>query len=207
MQQEAARQMAALSAQEQQQEIMKEEEPPSVVASDSEIVPQDPSGPLIPNFSSKRPSRRRKPSIYWDIPPAGFEHVSPYQYKQMQAAGQIPATQLFGPTLAADMSKEVSYDRHGNPRETHRTSAVVAPPPPVPVVGSTITRQARRLYVGNIPFGCTEEEMMEFFNTRMHVCNFAQAPGNPVLACQINLDKNFSFLEVCFIFIAVISIS
>jgi splicing factor U2AF subunit len=26
----------------------------------------------------------------------------------------------------------------------------------VPVVGSTITRQARRLYVGNIPFGVTE---------------------------------------------------
>lgn len=26
----------------------------------------------------------------------------------------------------------------------------------MPVVGSTITRQARRLYVGNIPFGVTE---------------------------------------------------
>lgn len=65
----------------------------------------------------------------------------------------------------------------------------------VPVVGSTITRQARRLYVGNIPFGVTEDEMMEYFNQQMHLSGLAQAAGNPVLACQINLDKNFAFLE------------
>lgn len=89
----------------------------------------------------------------------------------MQAAGQIPAT------IVAD-----------------------TPQAAVPVVGSTITRQARRLYVGNIPFGVTEEEMMEFFNQQMHLSGLAQAAGNPVLACQINLDKNFAFLEVVFYF-------
>ncbi|RWS28228.1 splicing factor U2AF 50 kDa subunit-like protein [Leptotrombidium deliense] len=114
----------------------------------------------------KKILRRKKPTQYWDIPPPGFEHITPYQYKAMQAAGQIPATLFAAPGTA-----------------------------PVPIVGSTITRQARRLYVGNIPFGCSEEEMMEFFNTQMHACGFAQAPGNPVLACQINLDKNFAFLE------------
>lgn len=51
------------------------------------------------------------------------------------------------------------------------------------------------MYVGNIPFGVTEEEMMEFFNQQMHLSGLAQAAGNPVLACQINLDKNFAFLE------------
>uniref|UniRef100_T1JHC7 U2 snRNP auxiliary factor large subunit n=1 Tax=Strigamia maritima TaxID=126957 RepID=T1JHC7_STRMM len=100
----------------------------------------------------KKASRRRKPSLYWDLPPA--------------AAGQIPAP-LIDP----------------NPQAA------------VPVVGSTITRQARRLYVGNIPFGVTEEEMMDFFNQQMHVAGLAQALGNPILACQINLDKNFAFLE------------
>ena len=62
-------------------------------------------------------------------------------------------------------------------------------PQPVPVVGSTITRQARRLYVGNIPFGVTEEEMMEFFNQQMHLAGLAQAAGNPVLACQVSVWK------------------
>lgn len=38
--------------------------------------------------------------------------------------------------------------------------------------------------------------MMEFFNQQMHLSGLAQAAGNPVLACQINLDKNFAFLEV-----------
>ncbi|KAL1437135.1 hypothetical protein MTO96_049124 [Rhipicephalus appendiculatus] len=73
--------------------------------------------------------------------------------------------------------------------------AIIQPPAAVPIVGGTITRQARRLYVGNIPFGCSEEEMMDYFNAQMHACGFSQAPGNPVLACQINLDKNFAFLE------------
>lgn len=84
----------------------------------------------------------------------------------MQAAGQIPASTIPDTPQAA-----------------------------VPVVGSTITRQARRLYVGNIPFGVTEDEMMEFFNQQMHLVGLAQAAGSPILACQINLDKNFAFLE------------
>lgn len=29
----------------------------------------------------------------------------------------------------------------------------------------------------------------------MHLCGLAQAAGNPVIACQINLDKNFAFIE------------
>ncbi|TMW51308.1 hypothetical protein DOY81_003627 [Sarcophaga bullata] len=111
-------------------------------------------------------TRRRKPSLYWDVPPPGFEHITPLQYKAMQASGQIPANTVPDIPQAA-----------------------------VPVVGSTITRQARRLYVGNIPFGVTEDEMMEFFNQQMHLTGLAQAAGNPVLACQINLDKNFAFLE------------
>lgn len=65
----------------------------------------------------------------------------------------------------------------------------------VPVVGPSVTCQARRLYVGNIPFGSNEDAMLDFFNQQMHLCGLAQAAGNPVIACQINLDKNFAFIE------------
>lgn len=65
--------------------------------------------------SGKHRSRRRKISLYWDVPSPGFEHITPLQYKAMQAAGQIPAN------IVAD-----------------------TPQAAVPVVGSTITRQARR---------------------------------------------------------------
>ena len=37
---------------------------------------------------------------------------------------------------------------------------------------------------------------MDFFNQQMHLSGLAQAAGNPILACQVNLDKNFAFLEV-----------
>lgn len=206
MQQEAARQQIQLQEILQQQTIQQQMQDDG----SQSPIPENPAGPLIP--STKKPSRRRKASQYWDVPPAGFEQVSPYQYKQMQAAGQIPASQLFGsgagsgantgPTFTGHLLGHRDLDRHDRHHDrsnSHHSSMSLATPAaltPPAVVGSTITRQARRLYVGNIPFGCPEEEMMEFFNARMHACKFAQAPGNPVLACQINLDKNFSFLEV-----------
>lgn len=159
---------------------------------------------VVPGGPKK--SRRRKPSLYWDVPPPGFEHITPLQYKAMQASGQIPATMLaatgalataavasVGGGLGGGMGAVGGGSLAGS---TPLAPAAIAPvAPAVPIVGSTITRQARRLYVGNIPFGCSEEEMMDYFNAQMHACGFSQAPGNPVLACQINLDKNFAFLE------------
>lgn len=56
-------------------------------------------------------------------------------FTPFEAAGQIPATALL-PTMTPD--------------------GLAVTPTPVPVVGSQMTRQARRLYVGNIPFGITE---------------------------------------------------
>lgn len=40
---------------------------------------------------------------------------------------------------------------------------------------------------------------MDFFNHQMKMTGLAQAEGSPVIAVQINLDKNFAFLEVIFI--------
>lgn len=34
--------------------------------------------------SPKTKSKRRKPSLNWDVPPPGFEHIAPLQYKAMQ---------------------------------------------------------------------------------------------------------------------------
>lgn len=42
---------------------------------------------------------------------------------------------------------------------------------------------------------------MDFFNAQMRLGGLTQAPGNPVLAVQINQDKNFAFLEVSQLFV------
>ena len=83
---------------------------------------------------------KKKPYKYWDVPPPGFEHITPMQYKAMQAAGQIPSN----PTIS-------------NPAGMTMNTTI-------PFAGSAISRQARRLYVGNIPFGVTEVRYIQ------HLC-------------------------------------
>lgn len=69
------------------------------------------------------------------------------------AAGQIPATALL-PTMTPD--------------------GLAVTPTPVPVVGSQMTRQARRLYVGNIPFGITEVLNEHYSHTRISLQGFGE---------------------------------
>ena len=38
--------------------------------------------------------------------------------------------------------------------------------------------------------------MITFFNDKMQESGLTSAPGYPVLAVQINMDKNFAFVEV-----------
>ncbi|CAF3731926.1 unnamed protein product [Rotaria sp. Silwood1] len=127
-----------------------------------------------PKDSSKKEHKNDKKPVkkykYWDVPPVGFEHITPVQYKAMQASGQI--SQIF-----------TGKDWSAN------TAAAT------PVLGSHVVHQSRRLYVGNIPFGVSENAMMEFFNQQMQLTGLSQTEGNPVIAVQINLDKNFAFLE------------
>ncbi|KAH8252582.1 hypothetical protein KR032_000655 [Drosophila birchii] len=120
---------------------------------------------LLKTRLERRPGRLRSS---WDIPPEGYSHLTPIQYKAMQASGQIASRIL----PEAQPSGE---------------SAAIA----------MVTRQARRLYVGNIPFGITEEDMMEFFNYQLKALGLSkhQGDGKAVLTCQTNLEKNFAFLE------------
>jgi splicing factor U2AF subunit len=141
--------------------------------------PQDtnrnkPSRSGSPKDRPKKENKTEKKVIkkykYWDVPPVGFEHITPIQYKAMQASGQI--SQMF-----------TGKDWSAN------TAAAT------PVLGSHVVHQSRRLYVGNIPFGVSENAMMEFFNQQMQLVGLSQTEGSPVIAVQINLDKNFAFLE------------
>ena len=43
---------------------------------------------------------------------------------------------------------------------------------------------------------CLQSLMIEFFNAKMQEAKLNTAPGNPVIAAQINLEQNFAFIEV-----------
>ena len=37
---------------------------------------------------------------------------------------------------------------------------------------------------------------MDYFNNQMKMAGLSQTEGDPIIACQVNLDKNYAFLEV-----------
>ena len=41
-------------------------------------------------------SKRRKQSIWWDLAPRGFEHISPLQYKAMQGTFMFSKAEMDG---------------------------------------------------------------------------------------------------------------
>ncbi|XP_047143470.1 splicing factor U2AF 65 kDa subunit isoform X4 [Hydra vulgaris] len=117
---------------------------------------------------SSRSTPKTKRNTLWDVPPKGYEDITPVQFKALRASGQVEMpTPLSGGVIPATALPQ----------------------------GAQMTMQARRLYCGNLPFGITEDLMVDFFNAKMRESDMARQPGNPVLACQINLEKNFAFLE------------
>ena len=83
--------------------------------------------------------------------------------------------------------------------------AIPGLPPPMPVstfgmgtgVNPNLSRQSRRLYIGSITPDINEQNLTDFFNSKMKEMNLGTgAPGNPVLAVQCNYEKNYAFVEV-----------
>lgn len=108
----------------------------------------------------------------------------------MQAAGQIPHSVV---NPSSQILQGTKY-AHPDPLEAAKAAAAIINATILKGTTKTapaLTRQARRLYVGNIPFNVTENEIIDFFQFNM----ISTQPGSPVLACQINLDKNFAFVE------------
>jgi len=76
------------------------------------------------------------------------------------------------------------------------------PPMPVPTFGMGIginpnlSRQSRRLYIGSITPDVNEQNLTDFFNSKMAEMNIGTGgTGNPVLAVQCNYEKNYAFVE------------
>lgn len=123
---------------------------------------------------------RAKPSSNWDVPPPGYESMAPEQYKIMMA-----------PTRAAAAAGASSP-----------STSALAPQDPHALVASSSgssssqqTRQARRLYVGNLPLGYADTQIVDFFNETIQHYNLATMPGGPVVQAQLNAEKGFAFLE------------
>ncbi|KAJ2776912.1 hypothetical protein GGI15_004689 [Coemansia interrupta] len=148
----------------------------------------------------RRSSRRDDPPVVplhlrpkklnmWDLAPPGFENISSMDAK---ASGMFPPPgQSAGSRNVASFNPSVLFEHtHREENERFRPSSRGEREFP-----STASRQARRLYVGNIPHGIDEDGIAVFFNdlfVRMHI---ASAGEMPVQNIQINHDKNYAFVE------------
>ncbi|KAJ2003339.1 hypothetical protein H4R26_003132, partial [Coemansia thaxteri] len=132
---------------------------------------------------------RPKKLTRWDLPPPGFENVSCLEAK---ASGAFPPPgQSAGSSNVASFNPSVLFEHtHREENDRFRPSSRGEREFP-----STASRQARRLYVGNMPYGVDEDSIASFFNDLMVRVNIAPANELPVQNIQINADKNYAFVE------------
>ena len=98
------------------------------------------------NKPEKKPAKKYK---YWDVPPVGFEHITPVQYKAMQGKRGTGWFYFLHGIVRRLASGQISQIFTGKDWSANTAAAT-------PVLGSHVVHQSRRLYVGNIPFGVSE---------------------------------------------------
>ncbi|KAI9484091.1 MAG: hypothetical protein EXX96DRAFT_500787 [Benjaminiella poitrasii] len=133
---------------------------------------------------SKRPRRLNN----WDVAPAGMEGMTAEQVKStglFPLPGQVVGTR----TPQSFQPPPVNPIHEGSRHRTLHGAGATGPA----AVNTTLARQARRLYVGQIPFGIDEKSMADFFNATMEQLRLADT--TPVTSVQINHDKNYAFVE------------
>ncbi|RCH80429.1 U2 small nuclear RNA auxiliary factor 2, partial [Rhizopus stolonifer] len=170
--------------------------------------------------SPRRSSRRRSPSLQrrrdnenviplskrerklhnWDMAPAGMEGMTAEQVKStglFPLPGQVVGTrtpQSFQPPPINGSHPTTLYHHHDNAMMHDGSRVRVTQGAAGPVaLNATLARQAKRLYVGQIPFDIDEKSMADFFNETIEQLKLADT--TPVVAVQINHDKNYAFVE------------
>ncbi|KIM21985.1 hypothetical protein M408DRAFT_333111 [Serendipita vermifera MAFF 305830] len=120
-------------------------------------------------------SQRRRKASGWDVTAPGYEQYSAMQAKQTGLFNLPGANRSHGPQI-------IGFGAH----------------PPVAgglTSNTNLARQSRRLYLGSITPMADEDNIALFFNSQMRERNLTSGSGQPVLAVQVNREKNYAFVE------------
>eukprot|EP01104_Vermistella_antarctica_P013183 TRINITY_DN3961_c0_g1_i4.p1 TRINITY_DN3961_c0_g1~~TRINITY_DN3961_c0_g1_i4.p1 ORF type:complete len:546 (-),score=87.76 TRINITY_DN3961_c0_g1_i4:238-1785(-) len=142
--------------------------------------------------SPPRRRRRRKPGGLWDQAPPGFSAGgAPTGFSSAPPPGAPVAGG--GPGMAAHVPPGMMMGMRpgGMPGMMGHPGGLLAQ-----AQQSTQDRQAKRLYVGNLPRGITSMEMSAFFNAAMNQSEAVPGVNEPVVNVTVNNDKNFAFIEL-----------
>lgn len=155
---------------------------------------------------SVTPLHKRPKKLHnWDVVAPGFEHMTTALAKETGAfplpgqpgngrATAMAAAAMSGSLNGMDPARAAMMMQHDlPPRPMGMSDINRGGVGALPI--QSASRQARRLYVGQIPYGINEDAMMIFFNEAMLNNGLNQEAGNPVISVQINHEKNYAFVE------------
>jgi splicing factor U2AF subunit len=114
----------------------------------------------------------------WDIKPAGYENITAEQAK---LSGMFP---LPGAPRAAPMDPS-RLAAFMNPAAGSASASALKP---------ENAKQAKRLFVHNLPAGSTSEAIVEFFNLQMNGLNVVSGP-DPCISAQISPAQEYALVE------------
>jgi splicing factor U2AF subunit len=114
----------------------------------------------------------------WDIKPAGYEAITAEQAK---LSGMFP---LPGAPRAAPMDP-ARLASFMNPASGTATASTLK---------TSNAKQAKRLFVYNIPENATQEQFVEFFNLQLNGLNVVSGP-DPCASAMITATKEYALLE------------
>lgn len=113
----------------------------------------------------------------WDVPPPGYEHLTPVQAK---LSGLFPLASQSVRTAAPTGDAGFSGLAQSNPAAQSINAL----------------RQAKRIYVSNIPRGVTEGALGDYFNEKMRrMMRGDTAPGGAVTNVTVREEKDYAFVE------------
>ncbi|OAX85181.1 hypothetical protein ACJ72_00448 [Emergomyces africanus] len=128
---------------------------------------------------------RKRRLTQWDIKPPGYEHVTAEQAK---LSGMFPLP-------GAPRQQAVDPSRLQAFIHPPTTTATTAPGIPTnTILKPSNSRQAKRLFVHNLPASATDENLMQFFNLQLNGLNVIKGV-DPCVSAQLSKDKSFGLLE------------
>ena len=123
-------------------------------------------------------TERKRRLTQWDIKPPGYENVTAEQAK---LSGMFP---LPGAPRQQAMDPSRLQAFMNQPAGT-ASGAALRP---------SNSRQAKRLFVYNLPAGTTDDTLAQFFNLHLNGLNVIDG-SDPVLSAGISPDRSFALLE------------
>lgn len=123
-------------------------------------------------------TKKQRRLTQWDIKPQGYDNITAEQAK---ISGMFP---LPGAPRQQPMDASKLQAFMDQPANSASNTALKA----------SNSRQAKRMFVYNLPANATDESVSDFFNLHLNGLNITTG-HDPCISAQISKDRNFALLE------------